>query len=73
MRQLTDNYHTISAILGHTLKGIAKSLGFAAQVNTVTARYVEVCWERKLGIMNLYHETVLSHAEISENPGSISP
>lgn len=71
MHQLTGDYYTISEILGHTLEGTAKSLGFTAQVNTVTARYVEVRRERKLAVLNLYHETVLLPAEVSDNPSPI--
>ena len=73
MHQLTGDYYTVSEILGHTLEGTAKSLGFTAQVNTVTARYVEVRRERKLAVLKLYHETVLLPAEVSENPDPNSP
>lgn len=73
MHQLTGDYYTVSEILGHTLEGTAKSLGFTAQVNTVTARYVEVRRERKLEVLNLYHETVLLPGGTSENPDPNSP
>ena len=73
MHQLTGDYYTVSEILGHTLEGTAKSLGFAAQVNTVTARYVEVRRERKLEVLNLYHETVLLPGGNSENSDLNSP
>lgn len=73
MHQLTGDYYTVSEILGHTLEGTAKSLGFTTQVNTVTARYVEVRRERKLAVLKLYHETVLLPAEVSENPDPNSP
>lgn len=73
MHQLTGDYYTVSEILGHTLEGTAKSLGFTTQVNTVTARYVEVRRERKQAVLKLYHETVLLPAEVSENPDPNSP
>lgn len=73
MHQLTGDYYTVSEILGHTLEGTAKSLGFTAQVNTVTARYVEVRRERKLAMLKLYHETVLLPGGSSENPDPNSP
>lgn len=69
----TGDYYTVSEILGHTLEGTAKSLCFTTQVNTVTARYVEVRRERKLAVLKLYHETVLLPAEFSENPDPNSP
>lgn len=73
MHQLTGDFHTVSEILGHTLEGTAKSLGLAAQVNPVTAGYIEVRQVRKLEVLQLYHETVLLPTKVTENVASIIP
>lgn len=66
MHQLTGDFYTISEILGHTLEGTAKSLGLSAQVNTVTARYVEVRTERKRSVLETYHNAVLNPSKVTE-------
>lgn len=65
MHQLTGDFYTISEILGHTIEGTAKSLGLSAQVNTVTARYVEVRTERKLSVLETYHNAVLGSTQVT--------
>ena len=45
--------------LGHSLKGIGNQLGISGNLDTVTARYVDVRLNRKLAVLNAYHEAVL--------------
>lgn len=66
IHQLTGDFFTISEILGHTLEGTSKSFGFSAQVNTITAQYVEVRNERKHIVLETYHQAVLGGTEVTE-------
>lgn len=47
MPQLTDDFYTVSEVLGHTLAGIGVSFGISINFKAVTARYVDVRLERK--------------------------
>lgn len=59
MHELTGDFYTVAQILGHSLKGIGNQLGISANLDTVTARYVDVRLNRKLAVLNAYHEAVL--------------
>ena len=58
MHQLTGDFYTVGEILGHTLKGIGMSLGISTNLDSVTARYVDVRLERKREVLGAYHESV---------------
>jgi integrase len=58
MHQLTGDFYTVGEILGHTLKGIGISLGISTNLEAVTAQYVDVRLERKLVVLNAYHDVL---------------
>lgn len=58
MHQLTGDFYTVGEILGHSLKGIGNSLGFAGNLESVTERYVDVRLERKQFVLDKYHKAV---------------
>ena len=55
IHQLTGDFHTVGEILGHTLAGINASLGLPMSYEAVTARYVDVRFERKKEMLEAYH------------------
>ena len=59
MHQLTGDFYTVGQILGHSLKGIGIQLQLSNNPEAVTAQYVDVRMERKLYVLNTYHEAVL--------------
>lgn len=59
MHQLTGDFYTVGQILGHSLKGIGIQLQLSNNLEAVTAQYVDVRMERKLVVLNTYHEAVL--------------
>ena len=59
MHELTGDFYTVAQILGHSLKGIGNQLGISGNLDTVTARYVDVRLNRKLAVLNAYHEAAL--------------
>ena len=75
MENKTITIKLVRSLLGRSAKQIAtaKSLGLAAQVNPVTAGYIEVRQVRKLEVLQLYHETVLLPTKVTENVASIIP
>lgn len=58
MHELTGDFFTVGEILGHTLKGIGMSLGISTNMADVTARYVDVRLERKLTVLQAYHNSM---------------
>ncbi len=58
MHELTGDFYTVSQILGHTLKGIGLSLGISSNLDSVTARYVDVRLERKKIVLETYHKSL---------------
>ena len=46
-------------ILGHSLKGIGIQLQLSTNLESVTAQYVDVRLERKLIVLDAYHQAVL--------------
>ena len=60
MHQLTGDFYTVGQILGHSLKGIGIQFQLSTNLEAVAAQYVEVRLERKLIVLNLYHQEVLS-------------
>lgn len=63
MHQLTGDFYTVGQILGHSLKGIGIQLQLSNNLEAVTAQYVDVRMERKLYVLNIYHEAVLGSSE----------
>ena len=55
MHQLTGDFYTVGEILGNTLAGINASLGLSMNFEAVTARYVDVRFERKKEVLEAYH------------------
>lgn len=66
MHQLTGDFYTVGQILGHSLKGIGIQLQLSNNLEAVTAQYVDVRMERKLYVLNIYHEAVLGSSEKHE-------
>ena len=62
MHQLTGDFYTIGQILGHSLKGIGIQLQLSNNLEAVTAQYVDVRMERKLLVLNTYHQSVLGES-----------
>jgi integrase len=58
MHQLTGDFYTVGAILGHSLKGIGNQLGIIGGLEAVTERYVDVRLERKRVILETYHKAI---------------
>lgn len=59
MHQLTGDFYTAGQILGHSLKGIGIQLHISNNMEAVTAQYVSVRMDRKLIVLNTYHQAVL--------------
>lgn len=59
MHQLTGDFYTAGQILGHSLKGIGIQLQLSNNLEAVTAQYVDVRIERKLMVLDTYHQAVL--------------
>jgi len=59
MHELTGDFYTVGQILGHSLKGIGIQLNMSNNLEAATAQYVDVRIERKLIVLNAYHEAVL--------------
>ncbi len=58
MHQLTGDFYTVGEIWGHTLAGINASLGLSMNFEAVTARYVDVQFERKKEVLEAYHSAL---------------
>ncbi len=67
MHQLTGDFYTVGEILGHTLKGIGRSLGISTNLEAVTAQYVDVRLERKKSVLETYHKALHSQNSVSKN------
>ena len=52
------DFYTVGEILGHTLKDIGMSLGISANLEAVTAQYVDMRLERKKGVLETYHKAL---------------
>lgn len=59
MHELTGDFYTVGQILGHSLKGIGIQLGISTNLEAVTAQYVNVRADRKLLVLEAYHQAVL--------------
>lgn len=59
MHELTGGFFTVSQILGHSLKGAGIQLNLSSNLDSVTAQYVDVRLERKLIVLDTYHQAVL--------------
>jgi integrase len=58
MHELTGDFYTVGQILGHSLKGIGNSLGISTNMADITARYVDVRMNRKLTVLDAYHNAL---------------
>ncbi len=67
MHQLTGDFFTVGEILGHTLKGIGISLGISTSLEAVTAQYIDVRLERKLTVLDAYHNALHPNV-VTKNP-----
>jgi len=67
MHQLTGDFYTVGEILGHTLKGIGMSLGISGNLESTTARYVEVRLDRKRDVLSAYHNEILPKKDDIKN------
>lgn len=59
MHELTGDFFTVGQILGHSLKGTGIQLNISTSLETVTAQYVDVRLNRKLVVLDAYHQAVL--------------
>lgn len=59
MHELTGDFFTVSQILGHSLKGTGIQLNLSSNLDSVTTQYVDVRLERKLVVLDAYHQAVL--------------
>jgi integrase len=59
MHELTGDFFTVSQILGQSLKGTGIQLNLSSNLDSVTAQYVDVRLERKLVVLDTYHQAVL--------------
>ena len=59
IHQLTGDFYTVGQILGHSLKGVGIQLQLSTNLESVTAQYVDVRLERKLIVLDAYHQAVL--------------
>jgi len=67
MHQLTGDFYTVGEILGHTLKGIGMTLGISGNLESTTARYVDVRLDRKMSVLSTYHNEIMQKKEMNEN------
>jgi len=58
MHQLTGDFYTVGMILGHSLKGMGIQLGISTNLESMTARYVDVRLERKKSVLDAYHNAL---------------
>lgn len=58
MHQLTGDFYTVGQILGHSLKGVGIQLGISTSLDSVTAQYVDVRLDRKITVLDAYHNAV---------------
>lgn len=63
MHQLTGDFFTVGMILGHSLKGVGIQLGISNNLESVTAQYVDVRLDRKMVVLDTYHQSVLGVTE----------
>lgn len=63
MHQLTGDFFTVAQILGHSVKGAGIQLGISNSLDAVTAQYINVRSERKLTVLNVYHQAVLGRVD----------
>lgn len=59
MHELTGDFFTVGQILGHSLKGTGIQLNISTSLEAVTAQYVDVRLNRKLVVLDAYHQAVL--------------
>lgn len=70
MHELTGDFYTVGEILGHTLKGIGMTLGLSSNLDAVTSQYVDVRQQRKLDVLQIYHQKIIP--EQSDKPRKTS-
>ena len=58
MHELTGDFFTVGAILGHSLRGTGMELEFPTGLDATTARYVSVRVDRKRAVLTTYHRAV---------------
>lgn len=68
IHQLTGDFFTVSMILGHSLKGAGISLGISTKLDSVTAKYIDVRFERIKEVLDIYHN--LLHPKQKTEDGS---
>lgn len=70
MHQLTGDFYTVGQILGHSLKGIGMQLGISTSLDSVTAQYVDVRLDRKMAVLDVYHNVLHAGAKKEEEKRS---
>ena len=66
MHQLTGDFFTVAAILGHSLKGVGIQLNMSTNFDATTAQYVDVRMERKQIVLNAYHDQIDPTAKVKQ-------
>lgn len=68
MHELTGDFYTVAAILGHSLKGIGQSLNIGSVGRNATERYINVRDNGKYAVLSAYHVAVLRDEEEKKRP-----
>jgi integrase len=55
IHQLSGDFFTVSIILGHSVRGAVNQLGLPKKIDPVTAKYIDVRFERIKEVLDLYH------------------
>ena len=67
MHELTGDFYTVAAILGHSLKGVGLQLNISTNFDATTAQYVNVRMERKKVVLDTYHNKIKPGALTKES------
>lgn len=60
MHELTGDYLTIGAVLGHSLKGTTVALDILVCAPEITGQYITLKDSRKQYVLEMYHKAVYS-------------
>jgi integrase len=63
----------VGIVLGHSLKGAGIQLGISNNLESVTARYMDVRLERKKEVLSAYHNVLHPQTKADDKDKSKSP
>ena len=64
MHELTGDFYTVGKILGHSLKGVGIQLGISTNMESTTARYVDVRLDRIRIVLQTYHDAMIPDRQL---------